>query len=372
MTKVVYIISDINKALAFEWIADRLNKEQFEISFVLLLQQPAELAQWCKKKGIDCTSLFYEGKKDFPRLLWQLTGILRKKKPRAVHCHLLYGSLFGLTAAWIAGIKQRIYTRHHSDYHQRYFPKGIKWDKWCNRLATTIVAPSQSVFNVLTKMEGVAPQKIKVVHHGFDLDYFANPEQERVESLKEKYKTFNHFPVVGVISRFTELKGIQYIIPAFKDLLIHYPNALLMLFNARGDYEDTLTDMLAEHLPEANYRTVAFENDLASVYGLFDLFTQVSTDRNIEAFGQTYVEALAAGVPSVFTLSGIANDFIVNEENALVVPFKNSKTIFQQMKTLLETEKLRTTLARNGRVSVRKRFSIERMIKNLEQLYARN
>src|SRR5665811_2158990 len=93
---------------------------------------------------------------------------------------LLFGSLIGLSAAWLAGVKKRIYTRHHSDYHFRYFPKGIKWDKLCNRMATCIVSPSLAVKEILLNLENVSPQKVSLIHHGFDIDYFDDVSPERI------------------------------------------------------------------------------------------------------------------------------------------------------------------------------------------------
>ncbi|HVG14723.1 MAG TPA: glycosyltransferase family 4 protein [Chitinophagaceae bacterium] len=366
--KVVYILSDIDKALAFEWIAERLDKRKFDLSFILILQHPSQLEQFLTEEGISCISFYYKSKKDLPKVFVRVYSELKKQRPAIVHCHLLYGSLIGLTAAKLAGIKKRIYTRHHSDFHHRYFPKGIKWDKWCNHLATGIVAPSGAVREVLLQFEKVPDKKIAVIHHGFDLAYFAEPFQDRIAALRIKYGVEGKYPVIGVISRFTVLKGIQYIIPAFRQVLETYPDALLMFFGAQGDYEKELKTMLGE-IPAKNYCIVAFENDLSSVYHLFDAFVQVSIDRTIEAFGQTYVEALAAGIPSVFTLSGIANDFIRDGENALVVPYKDADAIFRALSQLVSNLPLRNKLSLNGKKIVKEQFELQTMVQKLEQLY---
>lgn len=366
--KICYIISDINKALAFEWIAKNLNHEKFQLSFVLLLQEPSELEKFLKHNNISCTVFYYTTKKDLPTVLWKVYQLLKKQKPEIVHCHLLYGSLIGLTAAKLAGIKKRIYTRHHSDYHQRYFPKGIKWDKWCNRMATHIIAPSAAVKEVLMKMESVPDGKVQIVHHGFDLHYFTTVDHVKVENLRRKYDTSDHYPVIGVISRFTELKGIQYIIPAFSQLLQSHPSALLLLFGAHGDYATQLKEQL-KALPDKAYRIIDFEKDIAAVYPLFDVFVQVSIDRTIEAFGQTYVEALAAGVPSVFTLSGIANDFIEDGKNAIVVPYKNVEAIYIAMMQLITNSQLREKHILNGKESIKDKFDLSVMIQKLEETY---
>lgn len=368
--KVVYIISDIDKALAFEWIAMGLSKEKFELSFLLLTAQKSSILQtFLEQNNFTVRSIVCAGKKDWPLAWLSIIKYLKRWKPDLVHCHLLQANILGLTAAKVLGIPKRIYTRHHSDYHFRYFPKGVKWDKLSNRMATHIVAPSNGVKKILMEMEHVLPDKITTINHGFDLAYFESVPKQIIASVQQKYNPEHKYPVVGVISRFTELKGIQYIIPAFEKLLEQYPNALLLLFNAKGDFAHTLNEQLKQHIPEHAYKTVAFESELAAVYQLFDVFVQVSTDTNIEAFGQTYIEALAAGVPSVFTLSGIAPDFIQHLKNAVVVPFKNEEAIYKGIHILLEDKNLRNEIIQEGLNSVQKRFSLQKMIGSLSELY---
>jgi glycosyltransferase involved in cell wall biosynthesis len=311
---------------------------------------------------------YYSSKKDYPLIAFKVFKRLWTLRPHIVHCHLFAGSVIGLFAAKLAGISQRIYTRHHSDYHHRYFPGGIKWDQWCNRLATTIVAPSKAVRDVLVDMERVPQSKIRIIHHGFDLDYFRNPDASQIAALRQAYSTEGHYPVVGVISRFTELKGIQYIIPAFRRLLEEFPDAKILFFNATGDYTGEIHRLL-ESIPARNYHLIPFERALNAAYQLMDLFIQVSTDYTIEAFGQTYVEALIAGIPSVFTHSGIAQDFIEDRKNALVVPFKDQEAIYKAMKELLSDKELREQLKVRGWESVKDRFALKGMIRQLEELY---
>ena len=102
---------------------------------------------------------------------------------------------------------------------------------------------------------------------------------------------------------------------------------------------------------------------------MFDIYIHVPVNPSCEAFGQTYVEALAAGIPSVFTLSGVAQEFIVHEENALVVPFKDSNAIYKAMLRLLNDLSLREKLSAEGFQSVSRMFSFEDYIRNLQKLY---
>jgi glycosyltransferase involved in cell wall biosynthesis len=367
MNRVVYIVSDIDKALAFEWISTYLPEMGCPISFILLNPGESHLEKFLREKKISVDYVRCRGKLDWPRALYKTYQILRNRKPDIVHCHLLTASLLGLCAAKIAGVPNRIYTRHHSSLHHVYFRKGVIWDKITNRLATRVVAISDIVREILSEWERLSLQKIILIPHGFRLNDFV-PRIGDSNSWKVKHGLGSNTPVIGVVSRFTEWKGIQYIIPAFQQFLGNAPGAILLLFNARGDYANILQQSLSE-LPYGTYRTIEYEEDMRSAYAAMDIFIHVPVDEHSEAFGQIYVEALAAGVPSIFTLSGIAPDFIRNEENAMVVPFRNSDAIYLAMIRLWESEKLRSRLSSNGPISVKQKFDLPVMIGALDNLY---
>ena len=367
MTKVVYIISNINKSLAFEWIASRLPSEKIRLSFILLNPGSSELESFLKTQGIACASLSYQGFKDLPKTIIKLIQMLRANKPEVIHCHLLHATLTGLIAGYLAGVKRRIYTRHHSTYNWEYNKKGVRIDRFLNWLATDIVAISENVKRVLLEKENVKAFKIHLIHHGFDLNAFSDVDNARVFTMADKYNPDGKTPVIGVISRWLHLKGLQYIIPAFQSLLKDYPNALLILANASGTYKLEIEKLLTV-LPVDSYKTIPFENDLFALYQLFDVYVHTPINPTIEAFGQTYVEALAAGIPSIFTLSGVAPEFIEHEKNALVVPFEDRVAIYEAMLKLLNDRSLSTKLSKNGRSAVH-RFDLKQMIDKLKKLY---
>src|SRR6218665_519893 len=367
--KVTYILSNINKALAFEWIVAELIKEKFGLHFILLNPGASQLESYLKEHNLPADRITYTGKKDLPKAIATIYQLLKKQKPDVVHTHLFDANIAGLSAAWLARVPKRIYTRHHSDYHHIYYPKAVKYDKIVNRLATHIIAISKVVEHVLITKEHVPAKKISIIHHGFQLDAFKNIPAAATEKLKQKYNPGHASPVIGVISRYIELKGIQYIIPAFKKLREAYPGALLVLANTQGEYRAQIKKLL-EELPAGSYIEIPFEADIFTLYQLFDVFVHVPVSATCEAFGQTYVEALAAKVPSVFTLSGIANDFIRDRHNVLVLPYRDADAIAAAMKELLADNVLAERLSANGEKDVTSTFGLSRMIGSLEQLYA--
>jgi glycosyltransferase involved in cell wall biosynthesis len=367
MQQLVIIISGVNKALAFEWMAEQLDRKKFNVRFILLNDQESTLEKFFISQGFEVTRWPYSKKPDLARIIFRLFSFFKKHKPDIVHCHLFEASIAGLTAAWLAGVKKRIYTRHYSTLQHTYFKKGVKYDEWCNRRATHIVAVSEVVKRTLIEMEGVSREKITIIHHGLKKNLFQNINDARIEQIRNKYSIPSSLPVIGAISRYLHLKGVTYIIDSFAELLKSYPQAFLILANASGDYKPEVTKALKK-IPAASYREIEFEEDLPALYRLFDVFVHIPVDNHSEAFGQTYVEALAAGVPSVFTISGVAEEFIQNNENALVVDYKNSTQITEAIKKILGDEELRNRLIANGKASAAQ-FDIEQEMKKLELLY---
>jgi glycosyltransferase involved in cell wall biosynthesis len=364
--KVIYIISDIEKSLSFEWTAKQLVLK-FDLLFILIGKERTALSSFLESMNIRVEVVSDERYPSYIKKWLRIYSILQLERPTAVHVHLWRAMLLGLTAAWMSGIKRRVLTRHHATIHYVEYPSGRKWDIVCNTLATDIVAISENVKDILIQRDKAQASKVSVIYHGFDLSYFGNIEPQRVNRMREKYNLYNR-PVVGVISRYLKLKGIQYIISAFKRLKEDFPDAHLVLANAQGDYAAEIRAQLRQ-LPEECYTEIQFEHDLAALYKVFDVFVHTPVDAHAEAFGQTYIEALAAEVPSVFTISGIAREFIVNEYNALVANYQDAEEIYVNMRRILNDEKVRSVIIENGMKSLEAKFDLPVMIDKLAYIY---
>lgn len=368
--KVVYILSNIhNRYIAFEWIAKNIDKNKIAISFILIQKEKSYLENYFYNNDINYSIIYYygKGKLEFLKTLFKVIFLLMRNRPDVVHTHIFDANLIGLLASKLLFIKKRIYTRHVSTADIVYFPESIKYRKIINFLATDIIAVSKVVEDVLIKNLKVNKNKIHLLYHGFDMQEYTNISSKRIEDLKEKYKTFD-YPVVGVVSTFQELKGIKYIIEAFKLLLSKYPNAILVLANAKGKDYDKIQKQLIEMIPEKSFIEIPFEDDISALFHIFDVFIHVPIDKSVEAFGQVYIESMACGTPCVCTLSGIANEIIENKKNAIVVDYKNPNQIYDAVIEMLENKELRENIIKNAKKSVNQ-FSLQEMLNKLEKIY---
>jgi len=366
--KITYVISGLDFSLGFLWLSKHIDPNKYEVSYIFLSKSAPALHSEFLNNGLDSTFYSIHSKRSYFKILLKLFVRFIKNRPTIVHAHLFEAGLLSMFASTAAFIKRRIYTRHHATYNSVYFPHMVKYDRLINTLASHLVAISNNVSEVLINAENVSPSKISLIPHGFQFDEFIITNPGRIEKLRESISLIRTGPTVGVISRHIELKGLQYIIPAFKKYLKDYPEATLVLANAVGNYKDEIKKTL-ETLPKESYIEIEFEKDLFSLYALFDLFIHVPIDSSVEAFGQVYVEALAAGIPSIFTLSGIAPDFIQHEKNALVVPYKNIDAIYDSMLRYSKDSTLKQTIIKQGREDVIKGFSFENSLDKMYKLY---
>jgi glycosyltransferase involved in cell wall biosynthesis len=364
---ICYIVSDINYSGAFHDLANQFSNDKVEIFWILVQsEESTEFSQSLEKLGQKVYFIKQINKRSYLSSFVSIFTILRKTEPSVVHCHLFNACLLGLLTSSFLGIKKRIYTRHHSSYNLDYNPKGILFDYLFNSLATDIIAVSKSVATLMIHQEKVSSKKIHLVPHGFSLDRFQNTKPELLKKIQLRIG-ITGYPVVGVISRWIKWKGIEYIIQGFQKFINIYPNATLLLINNKGPYRSTIEKLL-DKLPDRNYKVIPFEKEIEQVYQSMDIYVHTPIDSMIEAFGQTYVEALASGTPSIFTLSGIANEIVIPNYNALVVPHKNSEEIFEAMKTLMRSVELRERLRQNG-LKTTQAFSINNMVNKLYEIY---
>lgn len=363
---LTYIISDIDKAVFFEKTAISLRNEGYNLNFILINCKDGALESFLLENkfpvsNLECTKIIRSTK-----TIFQCIRLLKKSKTQSIHCHLGTANWIGLWAGKLSGIKQRIYTRHAGKpLISNKKEKIIDWIQ--NRLATDIVAITKVVSDFLVD-QGVK-RKITIIHHGFDLNEFETIDPKEKIRIKETYNPQNKQPVIGVIARWMEYKGIEYVIDAFQETLSSHPDALLCLFGGSTNHEHgALISEKLKQLPATSYNSVSYEKNVFALYSLFDVYVHIPVNATSEAFGQTYVEALASGVPSVFTLSGIANEFIEDNQNAIVVPFKDAKAVTNAIESILANSTTRSQLIETGKISV-KQFSFEKYITKLKQLY---
>jgi len=242
---------------------------------------------------------------DLISALFKLILQLRKSDTNSIYASGRTASLLGMSGGYLAFVPRRIFTRHHgSENHLFGNKRGILIDRITNLLATRIVAVSNVCKEVLLHKDFVRPEKVIVIYNSFDYERFS--AASRHFSSQEIGPSFLEHDAltIGVIGRGVPGKGIHVALSAFALFLKQYPNAKLRLIG-HGNFYTAQNLKALESIPPTNLEIVLDSPDICLEYQRFDLFLHLPEFRDFESFGLVYLEAIAAGVPSIFTVSGI-------------------------------------------------------------------
>jgi len=372
-TKVLYIISDIDRAIPFEWLWDAfVGRDMSDLMFCFLGNHIPESMRLLSSKAAPTIFFRCSNKLFWPEVLIKLILLINREKPDVIHSHLITANILGLLAGSILRVPKRIYTRHHSTIHHDSFKKGVLWDHLCNLLATQIISVSQATTYALNVLERVPMSKLLEINHGIPVQDLAAQVSFSDGKLRAKYHIDANAFVVGVISRPVSWKGITCIIDSFSSLLQSEPSVMYH-FVFLGGYFHSPESTFVKHIHNAlhpnSYTLINFEEDIPSVYAGIDLLVHCPINSKVEAFGQVYLESIAAGVPLVCTLSGIASEILIDKHNARVVNYNDSKAICAAVHELATDQAFARRIATNAKDELA-RFDISHMIKKLETLYS--
>jgi glycosyltransferase involved in cell wall biosynthesis len=214
-----------------------------------------------------------------------------------------------------------------------------------------IVVPNKNTKNYLVDQENVDADKLVEINFGFHLREYELSGSPRVHIFREQYDIPENSFVIGIASRFTHFKGLQYSLPALTNFLDKNPQGILVMA-VTGEEVPPELDRLIKNISRIQLRMAPRGCDMPAFYNSLNVFIHTPIDETVESFGLVYVESFAAEVATIVTLSGIAKDICVDGENCLVVDFCNTIEIENSLDKLFIDKNLRSKLAEKARQSV--------------------
>jgi glycosyltransferase involved in cell wall biosynthesis len=205
-----------------------------------------------------------------------------------------------------------VFTAHHSHELPFHGRKLIWADRLCaGPLSDLIIAPSAQVRKTLLAFTHVAPEKIAVVHHGFDLEAL-DPASNSGAAIRSEMGLDDQV-VIGAIGRIYAIKNYEALITAFSRMLGDLPRAHLMIVGP-GDPRPLVE--LSERLGIAG--RVSMTGPRPNVPELLAAFDAFAHPSRAESFGMVIIEAMAAGKPVLSTPVGIAPEVIRDGQNGVL------------------------------------------------------
>lgn len=350
--KVILCFSQVVSTPIYDAIVKIYSEMEIELVCVYFGSETSPVRNFAKSLSLQTVQYNARRKLHLFRAFLKFMTLCRSFSPKVVFCFGQTATLLSFVGSLFTPSAKRVYFRQHTSSNRAgRFSRGAMYDVLSNLLADKVIVSNINTYNYMINDEGLRPEKLAICQFGFDKEYFASPNEVNVSALKNKYELTEADFIVGVVSRISPMKGLEYTFRAFAEFLGLFPNSILILANAM-EASPLLLEPLTSMVPKENLRIFDRENDMSTVYGCMDVLIHVPISRTVESYGLVYVEAFLSGIPTIITLSGVANEIAIDHENCLIVDYKNSKDILNALSDLRTDAKLRVRLGSAAAITV--------------------
>jgi glycosyltransferase involved in cell wall biosynthesis len=304
--------------------------------------------------GVDSPSGIYE--------MIRLARFLRRNHFHVVHTHDLWSNLLGIPASRLARVPVVISSRRDLSHLDWYTPRRRKILRHLQSLSSAVLVNSAQIRDHLVREDGFRPEFIRVVHNGIDLDRFRNVVADR----QRLFPGLDHCKlVVNVANMHSDIKGQPTLIGAARQVCAKFPQARFVLIGD-GSRRAAFESLVAELGLKQHFLFLGQRHDVAELLACCDIAVLPS---QAEGFPNALLEYMAAGLPAIATDVGGNREVINNGSNGLLTPPNDPEALAKVILSLLENPTVASKLAYAGRERVRRDFSFQRLIANVDAMY---
>ncbi len=294
-----------------------------------------------------------------------------------IHCHTWYTHLAGCLLKQLLQVPL-VLTTHSLEPHRPWKAEQLgaayhvsTWmEKTAYENADGVIAVSGSMRQDVQRLYRVAPEKIRVIYNGIDVEQYRPTPDPAVPA---GYGIDPQRPFILFVGRITRQKGIIHLVNAIKYLV---PGLQVVLCAGAPDTEAIGREM-ANAVEQARRQTqndviwIAEMVPLHNVISLYSMATLFVCPSIYEPFGIINLEAMACGTPVVAAAVGGIPEVVIPEETGLLVPVaahsatdpeprepeRFSRDLAEAINLLLQSPDRLRTMSVNARHRVEAKFS---------------
>jgi len=293
---------------------------------------------------------------------------LRRRRIQIMHSYNFYPNVFAIPAARLA--RTPVVLASIRDTGAYLTPRQRRVQRLACRLADHVLVNAEAVRQWLTA-EGYDASRISVIRNGLDLSRFAPGGDD--PSLRRELGVPDGAPLVAMLSRLSRKKGVEDFLDAAATLTERFPEARFLVI---GDTIEHDGPQYRRELEDRAARLglgerVTFTGFRLDVPRLLSAVTVSVLPSLSEGLSNTILESMAAGAPVIATRVGGSPEALEDGVDGLLIPPREPAELSRAISWVLEHPEAARELGRRARARVAEEFSLQRMIRETECLYAR-
>ncbi len=378
--KIIRIISRLNiggPAIHTILLSSSLNEDGYEDILICgkVSKYEGDMHSFARDKNVEPLLIpelgreisFYKDIKAFSKLY----SIIRKEKPDIVHTHTAKAGALGRLAAILNGVPIKVHTFHGHVFDSYFSPIKSKIFLFVERFLALftdmVIVVSETVKDDIVKRRRVIKDKnCVVIPLGLELEEFLN-SQNLKGIFRKKFGINDNMLLVGIIGRLVPIKNHRMFLDIAKKMKTNSPNTKVkFIIVGDGELREQIKDYTYELGLKDDVIFTGWAKDLASVYTDLDIVALTSLN---EGTPVSLIEAMAAGKPIIATNVGGVKDLVKTNVNGLLARPGDIDDFCAKLTSFLNDPQKRKEFGRQGRISVIKKYSKERLVNDLELLY---
>src|SRR3989338_1067214 len=303
--------------------------------------------------------------------LKEIISIIRHRRPDILHVHSPKAAGLGSVAGRLLRVKSIIQTVHGWPFnedrpiHQRL---TIVFFSWLTMLFShPPILLSEREYGQALNFPWVK-EKLKLIPLGIKTPTFLSVDgakQSIAKHIAMNIPYFNKKIIIGTIVELHPNKGLSYLINAFSLVVMEYPQATLIIIGG-GQDQATMHMLIKEKKLEQSVFLAGYMDQAAEFLKAFTIFVLPSLK---EGLPYAILEAGSASLPVVATTVGGIPEIIEDMKSGLLVQSKNIRELAHAISFMIEHPDERRRYGATLKEKVLRYFPVERMVKEVEELY---
>jgi len=222
------------------------------------------------------------------------------------------------------------------------------------RRATIVLSPSRATADHLTSVQGVSPDRIRVLPWALDPDFETKFAGGARPSLSANFPSGRVILSVGRWLAEERYKGMDTLILAMPRLLLRWPDLQLVIVGSGDDLawlEHIARDSGVQR--HVHFLTGLSYGEISACYEAAEVFALPSRG---EGFGFVYLEAMAHGKPVIGGAHGGAPEVIQDGVTGYLVQHGDPVQLATSIDALLSSPEAARRMGEAGRQRVEKEF----------------
>jgi glycosyltransferase involved in cell wall biosynthesis len=225
-----------------------------------------------------------------------------------------------------------------------------------------VVGNTAHAADVASTLFSIPRQSIGVVYNGIDWDLL-RPERDAADLRRELGVSQDQF-VLGTTGNLRDCKRVDLVIRA----LARAGRKVVLIVVGDGPARKQLEALTRSLGLDSRTRFAGERSNVADYLQVFDAFVLASGGE--ESFGNSAVEAMGFGVPTIVLEDGGGlTEHVIHEETGLIATGVEDMAAW--FDRLAVDPNLRAMLGARGRIAMREKYTIGRMLEGYAELYSR-